>query len=458
VLVALGIPALVNARSFFSNQTVSTLRNGSELGNLIHPLSVLELAGIWPVGDFRLDPSHRLVTALFVVLVVTAAAVCVWFAWRRREFGLPLLLAAGIVGAAVYAGFGSPWVAGKAYATAAPALLVAGAAGALCLPWRYARLPVLVVVAGGVLWSNALAYRDVALAPYDRLAELASIGQRFAGDGPALMTEYNPYGVRHFLRRLDPEGASELRRREVFLANGGTLQKGQSADVGAFALSSLQVYRTLVLRRSPSAPRPPSDWTLAWRGRYYDVWERAPGARILQHVESPTCADVQRLAKLGPLVGAPSAPVPLLFNLGSVPQPKGWTTVEGDTEIVVPTDHGAVASFLDVPVGGRYAVWMGGTFGGAVDVLVDGRTVAGGHNRPDWPGLWAPLGDVQLTPGRHVVIVRYRAGSWTPGTHGGSPLLGPLALERETAQAPLVYGDAKTLCGERLDWVEALAR
>ena len=86
-----------------------------------------------------------------------------------------------------------------------------------------------VVVAGGVLWSNVLQYHDAWLAPRDQLAELASIGNRVAGDGPALMTEYQPYGVRHFLRKLDPEGASELRVRPVPLRNGQLLSPGYSA-------------------------------------------------------------------------------------------------------------------------------------------------------------------------------------------------------------------------------------
>ena len=98
-------------------------------------------------------------------------------------------------------------------------MLVAGVAGAAVLLERKRRLAVvvgavaMVAIAGGVLWSNALAYGNVWLAPRNQLAELETIGQRFAGDGPALMTEYQPHGVRHFLRNLDAEGASELRVR-----------------------------------------------------------------------------------------------------------------------------------------------------------------------------------------------------------------------------------------------------
>src|SRR5204863_9778305 len=116
---------------------------------------------------------------------------------------------------------------------------------------RLAGALALAAVGVGVLWSNALAYRDLNLAPRDQLAELESIGHRIAGQGPTLMTEYEPYGVRHFLRDAAPEGASELRRPVVPQRGGGTLHKGMTADTDRFQLDGLLTYRTLVLRRSP---------------------------------------------------------------------------------------------------------------------------------------------------------------------------------------------------------------
>ena len=86
---------------------------------------------------------------------------------------------------------------------------------------------------GGVGWSNVLAYRDVWLAPSSRLADLEAIGKRYAGDGPALMTEFDPYGARHFLRRLDAEGASELRRDIVPLRSGQPLPPRSSVHSGS---------------------------------------------------------------------------------------------------------------------------------------------------------------------------------------------------------------------------------
>ena len=131
-----------------------------------------------------------------------------------------------------------------------------------------------VAVLFGVVWSDVLGYHDATLSPYDRHAELARIGERFAGDGPALMTEFEPYGPRWFLRRMDSEGAAELRTRPVPLVGGGLLAKGLSADIDAFAYKGLNDYRTLVLRRSPVASRPPSTFRPLWRGHWYEVWQR----------------------------------------------------------------------------------------------------------------------------------------------------------------------------------------
>ena len=123
---------------------------------------------------------------------------------------------------------GSPWVGAKALATGSPAILLAGMAGAAALAARGRRVEATVLalaIAAGVVWSNALAYHEVNLAPRDRHAELEEIGEAIAGEGPTLMTEYEPYGVRHFLRKGDPEGASELRRRPVLLRSGRQLEK-----------------------------------------------------------------------------------------------------------------------------------------------------------------------------------------------------------------------------------------
>ncbi len=122
----------------------------------------------------------------------------------------------------------SPWLAGRRSRRArrssscsrwrAPALLVqSGAASRGPCSARDRRRRPLV---------ERLGYSAVWVAPRAQLAELEQIGKLYAGDGPALMTEYQPYGVRHFLRKLDAEGASELRVRPVPLVDGSSLEPG----------------------------------------------------------------------------------------------------------------------------------------------------------------------------------------------------------------------------------------
>jgi hypothetical protein len=272
----LALPAFASATRFLREDNRSSFRDDNELGNLIGPLDPAQLLGIWPTTDFRVDPGDTRTTLVLLGVTLAAAAIGLLFALERRAAAMLAYAASGVLGAVAYSALGSPWLEAKAFAVASPGVLLLALVGGMKLLER--RRPVavfaLAAIAGGVFASNALAYRDARLAPRAQLVELEQIGRRFAGEGPALMTEYQPYGVRHFLRHLDAEGASELRRRPVPLREGRVLGKGEVADIDAFAPEAVLVYRTLVLRRSAGASRPPDVYRLVWRGRYYDVWQR----------------------------------------------------------------------------------------------------------------------------------------------------------------------------------------
>jgi hypothetical protein len=453
LVLALSVPSLVTAGPFLRRTgDAHVFTSSSELGNLIRPLSPLQVFGIWPVGDFRAAPSDLAPTHVLIAVAGLAGAAGVLWAVRRRLGELPLYVCASAVGCATVIVVGSPWVEAKALATASPAFVLAALAGAAALAERGRRVEAAVVaaaVAGGVLWSNALAYHDVWLAPRAQLVELEDIGHRFAGDGPALMTEYQPYGVRHFLRRLDPEGTSELRRRAVPLRAGGLVPPGGYADLDELGLDGVLVYRTLVLGRSPVASRPPSVYRLAWSGRYYEVWQRPetaaaivehlPLGSALQPAATPSCRDVLGLARRargGQLAVVVRAPALVLDVAQSV--------------------YPAVRS-VAVPAGGRYGIWIGGSFRGRVEVRVDGRAVGAARGRLEHPGQYTPLGDVELGPGAHTVTLTYAAGGIRPGSGGPAFPLGPLVLSRTTADLPVTYvrpADARSLCGRRLDWIE----
>jgi hypothetical protein len=198
----LAFPAFAVSGSFLRADNRASFRDDGELGNLVRPLDPAQLLGIWPTGDFRLSPSDARGTALVLGITLAAASLGLLFALARRAGPFVLYVASCVIGAVAFSALGSPWLEAKAFAAASPGfLLLALVGGAKLLEHRRpVALVALATIAGGVCASNALAYRDARLAPREQLLELEQIGRRFAGEGPALMTEYQPYGVRHFLR------------------------------------------------------------------------------------------------------------------------------------------------------------------------------------------------------------------------------------------------------------------
>lgn len=475
VLIVLGALAASLTALFaggFLPPTSLSLTDSGAVGNLAGPLDPLQLAGIWPAGDFRFPAEAPALTKLAIAIAVAGAVVGVAVAWRRRAWAVVAFCAGGAVVAAALAVFGSPWVEGKAFATASVIVPFAAGLGAAGLWAGGLRLPAAVLgltLAGGILWSNALAFRDVNLAPRDQLAELEEIGERFAGEGPTLMTEYSPYGARHFLRDADPESVSELRRREIPLRGGGEVHKGLSADTDELSTSALLVYRTLVLRRSPAQSRPPSPYHLTWNGESYEVWQRPPGpaprlARLpLGSAVDPTgvarCADALRLVRSSmrpdSLLVA-RRPRPVVVSLAGGSYPGAWRG--GQPGLPIPVDGGILTATARTPTAGEYDVWLRGSIKPEARLLVDGEDVGAVRHVLNNQGGYIRFASVQLDPGRHELELRVGGSDLHPGSGGQRSPIGPLVLSRaEAADARIervAASDARRLCGGRYDWVE----
>jgi hypothetical protein len=476
VTVALAIPVLSTTSNFVTSGG-GLLQNKTDIGNLFHPLDWKQVLGIWPAGDFRggIGAGKGLAYLLMAVLGVFALGGIGW-ALRRRLIG-PLLFAGVVLGAlAGLATFGSsPWVDAKALAIASPAvvlLALIGAAALTSLPRiRVAGAAALVAIGAGVLWSNWLAYHDVKLAPRDRFAELATIGDRFAGQGPALINEYEPYGARYFLRRLDPEAPAELRRRVVPLRTGAALGKAQWAPLDEFELPALLVYRTIVVRRSPAESRPPAMYSLRWSGRYYDVWQRPQAVRqqVLsysvfgdQHDAAalPPCALVRRLAAVArrggaALEAAVRAPAVVATPV-SADRPADWPA---SADSVFPSHPGTVRLSLSVPHTGVHDVWVEGSFARGLEVSVDGARVGSTRDELSFAGQWIRFGARTLTAGAHSVALRYPGASLRPGGGQQFETVGPVALvprEPRTALVRVAPAAAASLCTKPLDWLEVV--
>lgn len=472
-LLALPLIALIGTNA---PQTSGLLQNKQDIGNLFQPLDWRQLFGIWPVGDFRLDVTDdRGLVMLLVFALAASAVVGVVFALARRGAG-SLLFSTCAVGAVVgIALFGeSPWLDAKALAIGSPAVVLLAVVGACALletPARALGAIALAAIGFGVLWSNWLAYRDVRIAPKDRLAELDRIGERFKGEGPALLNEYEPYGARYFLRDLDPEAPAELRRRVVPLRRGTGLDKLEYAPIDEFQPAATLEYRTIVLRRSPAESRPLPEYQLRWSGDYYDVWQRPeqPVQRVIEQsmfgdrtvaVATPPCAEVRRLGRVarenGAALVAAERPQPQILDLATASRPAGWTFVPGRPAKLFPTEEGKALLSADVEATGEYDVWVQGSFARGLEVWIDdvrGRLV---FDHPNFEGHWNRFGRTHLEAGRHEVGLRYPGWNLRPGGGDQPQRVGPVALVPR-APAPRLTevgpGEAATLCGRPLDWL-----
>jgi hypothetical protein len=122
LLAAAAAPEIGRMVDFASFETFDP--SGAGLGNLFNPISPLEALGIWPSGDFRLDPGDGAMPAIGYYLgeLLGLAALAYGLAWwiRRREWAVPSALAAAVALYA-YAHFaGTPYQAAKATVMMAP--------------------------------------------------------------------------------------------------------------------------------------------------------------------------------------------------------------------------------------------------------------------------------------------------------------------------------------------------
>ena len=501
----------VDQGSYSAGQSPATL-----LGNLLAPLRAIQIAGIWPAGDFRdvvAAPSLFAAPAAlprygFAYLVfVAGGGGVVWSLWRRSP-GLAIYVAVAVVGVLwPWSESITPWLIAKALAISSPAILLAGLVGGAML-FRQERVwalvagaMVLVAIAAGVLWSNWLQYRNVSLAPRDQLSELQTIGDKLAGRGPTFINEYQIYADRHFLRAGAPVEPAEYRNVLLPTTTGAWLTKSAFADIDSFPLSTLAPYRSLVIRRSPVESRPPSIYRLVWQGRFYQLWQQPsqPTHRVIEHVAlgdtqldycgaaeagrptEPLCAikpaavapcpEVLSLARLASQDGgellAYERANPIVLRGTQTVRPASWYEdydSGGPEDALTATTPGtAVAHVTLRHAARRYQLWLGGSFARGFVVRIDGHLVGSIsdelNNLGDYNQVGGPL---VLAPGTHTITVTYPKANLAPGdadseqyTALSEIALAPLSPSPKQVQVP--PAKAGELCHRTLDWIEVVA-
>ena len=454
----------------FSNEgTAST----NDFGHLLRALPITEAAGIWLARDYRLpvqaslNELNAVLVGLAIILAAAGVAVC---AVRRRL--APLVLFGTVaIPAALLAPIVSPYIHGKLLMTVTPAVVLLALIPGLLLiarrewRWRVAGGLAVAVVAGGVLASDVITYRESQLPPLDRMEAMEDAAAKIPGNGLWLLNEWEEFG-KYFMRsarvtstELDAGDPTRTRKH-------GENTFGRWIDLDLHRLSYLHRYDGIVIRRSPEASRPPADFRLIHRNDYYEVWERDRSVRVLRHLplqgrfratfpaRCPAVARLARDAEPGDrIVAARPAPVASLSPLLAA-RPKSWTPAPLIPGTVLPSGPGTMTGSVTTAVGGRTLVWLNGSGGRKYTLAVDGRRV-GEAGQINTPSQWLNAGAVDLPAGRHRIEVRREGASLAPGdAFRGN--LGPVALQ--SAEAPELISvaprNARRLCGRSWDWIE----
>jgi hypothetical protein len=481
----------------------------TSLGALRAPLSPLQIAGIWPVGDFRLPLGSGPLPIVLIVLVLAAAAGAGWLSLRAGAPGVVLYVALALVGVlAISLAGGVPWIVGKALAIASPAVLAAGLAGGAML-WgrsRPAAVAVVGLIAVGVLWSNVLGYHDTTIAPSGQLQDLSHIGRLVAGRGPTFVNDYDVYADYYFLRAGDPVEPADIRAAPLPLADGTLLAMPATADLDSFAVSTLLAYRSIVTTSSPAESRPPSPYRLVWAGHYYELWQRAaqPATQVIEHVPfgdstttpycgsaigtgsalgrpicpiqpagTPNCGRVRSIAasanSRGDDLVADERPLNTFIRGDQIPRPGVTWGVTPSAHSITAITPGALSVQFRVTAPEADLVWLGGSFGRGFAVSLDGREIGRVENDLSLVITGARVAEVQLRAGLHTLTLTHPGPSLAPGTGNDVPRTTSSIIQTTLTaiileQAAPAAGDlvtlrpqqATSLCGKSLDWIEVV--
>jgi hypothetical protein len=440
-------------------------------GNLTVALRPIQLFGAWLHESYKHQPGGGDRTATYALIAITFAA-CVAGAVHIIRIRLYALAGWVALMLAVWLGgtlYSTTWVSAKALVLTSPVIVLvawAGLAAMRASPLRRAAPALAVVLAGGVLASDALQYHASNLAPTARYQELARINTRFAGRGPTLFTDFDEYSL-YELRDLDL-GGPNFEYPPPALARVSNYR--YPVELARVPPARLLAYALIITRRDPAASRPPSAYRLLWEGAYYQVWGRTPGAPAaiaaigLSGPPAQQCPEIGRAARLARANGAHlvAAPSPELvpISLAGASHPARWGSQRKGIAIGSP---GRLSAVFTAPPAGASELWLQGDIMPALKVSLDERPLAsigaqlGGNSVV--PNTLTPLA-VSVSAGRHRVSLSRTSAILAPGDGGSAILYGMfLTPTRAAGQDPLhVVAPSRwrSLCGRSYDWIEVV--
>jgi hypothetical protein len=462
-----------------SLEAAQAIATTSNPGNLHRPLRVVQALGTWFGGSYIVEPSGAALFATYgfiaLTLVLLAVGAVRVFARSRALFAWVLLI---LVVWLCLTESATSWTDAKTLMLTSPvALLVvwAGVAAAFASRWRAAAPALALVLLAGVLVSDALQYHASNLAPTARYQELASLNARFAGDGPALFTDYDEYAL-YDLRALDVGGPDFIYPPDALAAL--VPRNGYPVDLDRVPPAAFAAYPLIITRRDPAASRPPSAYSLRWRGTYYEVWKRRHGApSAIAHLglaggRALSCGDVRAVAEAGlrwasahaagtPDVRLVAASAPPLVSASVVRarHTRGWSLGRVGLLMAGP---GQLQTHFALPHRGVWELWLEGELMPVFQIAVDGHRLASISGQVGGTSLtqqvMTPLA-VRLAAGAHSITITRRGAGLSPGGGGWSDLRAIFLTPAGNAESSLretSLAGWRALCGEGLQWVEAL--
>lgn len=469
-------PIIAHARTFLEVDSAVLTQQG-DLGNLVTPLLRWQMLGIWPSGDFRFPviDHYRITYALLGIALASAVFGALWLP-RRRAAG-PLLLLVGDGVAALYLlSRASPYASAKVMMIFSLTVVLTAMLGAVALHDTGRRIEgwaLALLLAGGVLWTNWVAYRGASVAPRQRLEELASIGTRFSGQGPTFYNLPDEFAT-HFLREVavaDPVYSPPAPRPGLPPRN--LTNERTPWDPSELSEPYLQHFRLLILNRSPTTSRPPANYRLVYSDGYYDVWRRTGEPQVLDELplggllepnSVPRCSTVAALAgrarrEHARLAYATREPVASLVPT-AVARPDNWGEVDGQPDSLIPRrEPGTITGAVRVAASGRYNISLEGAFSEQLHIRIDGREVGSPSYQLGSPEQVIPVGQVYLRAGIHSVSIAAPGGGLEPGVTQSHQTIGPLMLVPAAEAEPveqIAPSRARSLCGRALDWIEVV--
>jgi hypothetical protein len=255
VLVVAILPEASRIADFAGFETFDP--EGEGLGNLFDRLSPLEALGIWPSGDFRLEPGDGEVPAALFYLGAALGAAALGFGlawwWRRGERAVPAALAAATLLWLYSLVAGTPYQEAKALVLAAPLVaLVSVRALAAGAPALFAA--VFILAAGG---SSVLALANGPVGPGSYSPALAELRPTIGGGSVLVLAPAELLQDQHGADYL----TWELRGNRVCVEEdagqelaGAVRGYDAAVRVGGDAVEPLEVVESDVPAPSPRCP------------------------------------------------------------------------------------------------------------------------------------------------------------------------------------------------------------